>query len=71
MELDSGMQLNRFWDGHVKRINTSNLDVPIQIKIVQVDERFRKIANKKSEEFNATHKLQTFRVRSIIVPERT
>ena len=62
MELDSGKQPNRFWDGYIKRLNTSNLPVPMEIKRVQADERIRKVATKRTEEFNTTHKLKTFGV---------
>ena len=39
----------------------------MQIKRVQVDEWIHKIANKRMEEFNAMHKLQTFRVGEIVL----
>ena len=32
-----------------------------------VNKRIRKVANKRTEEFNATHKLRTFRVREIVL----
>ena len=38
MELDSGKQPNRLWDGDIKVINTSNLPAPMEIKRVQADE---------------------------------
>ena len=67
MELDSIKLPNRFWDSHIKWINISNLPVPMQIKIVKADERMCKVAKKRSEEFNATHKLQTFRVGKLVL----
>ena len=39
----------------------------MQIKRVHADECIRKVANKRSEEFNATHKLQTFGVGELVL----
>ena len=51
------------------QIRRANADkpVPMQIKRVQTDERIRKLASKRSKEFNATHKLQTFTVGKLVL----
>lgn len=65
MEFDSGKQPRRFWDNHIKREITTNLHVTMQINRLQVNELITKVANKRTADFNATHKLQTLRVEEL------
>lgn len=67
IELDSGKQPKRTWDSHIKRSNTANLSVPVHIKQLQVNGRFKKVAEKSINKFNKSHKLQTFQVQEIVL----
>ena len=52
----------RVWDGSIRRIATQNLPIPSEVKRIEARKRIKKCAEERTENFNADHKLVTFKI---------
>ena len=60
-ELQTGAMPGRVWEGHIERISTQNLPIPVEIKKLEARRRIKKCAEELTEKFNAEHKLVSFK----------
>ena len=51
-ELQTGAMPGRIWEGHIERISTQNVPIPVEIKKLEARRRIKKCAEERTETFN-------------------
>ena len=61
-ELETGERPNRVWSKYIKKIPTANMLKPWHMKIEDAKVNIKNKAAKRTQKFNAAHKLQQFQI---------